>query len=471
MLKRLFGSHNKAITLGALILGVSYFISALLGLWRDRLLAGRFGASLELDVYFAAFRIPDLVYNILILGGLAVAFIPLFAEYFSRDQKESWRMVNHVLNAFSLFLAVFSLALFILAPWLVGLLLPGFDASYRELALPLIRLFLLSPIIFGVSNIFSGILQYFHRFFAYGLTPILYNLGIILGIFFLAPKYGIFGVGFGVIIGALMHLGVQIIPAVKCGFKYRPMLDFHYPAIKRIFILMFPRVFGVAAQQVNLFVITAIASTVASGTIAIFNFSNNLQSLPVGLVGVSLAVAAFPSLARNIAAKQKEDFLANFSSISRQILLFSVPVSILIFLLRDLIVNLIYKTGRFALADSQLTAACLGLFALSIFAQSLIPLLVRAFFSFQDTRTPTLITFLCVALNIGLSFFLVFILRSTDGAPTDLLGRFLNLSPGKELSILGLPLAFSVSAILQFVLLQLSLKIKIKKAFSDGEHS
>jgi putative peptidoglycan lipid II flippase len=227
---------------------------------------------------------------------------------------------------------------------------------------------------------------------------------------------------------------------------------------------MFPRVFGVAAQQINLFVITAIASTVASGAIAVFNFSNNLQSLPVGLVGVSLAVAAFPSLARNIAEKQKESFISNFSVISRQILLFSLPVSILIFLLRNFLVELVYKTGRFAVADSQLTAACLGLFALSIFAQSLIPLLVRAFFSFQDTKTPTLITLACVAVNIGLSFFLVHVLQ-TPGGPADLLSRLLDLSPGKELGVLGLPLAFSFSAVLQFALLQLTLKRKIKSFF------
>jgi len=464
MFNKIFNSQTKTITRGALIIGASYFISAILGLLRDRLLAGRFGAGLELDVYFAAFRIPDFVYNILILGGLIVAFLPLFAEYFSRNKDEVWQMANHVLNAFLIFLISISFIFFILTPWLIKWLFPGFGEEHYKLAIPLIRLLFLSPIFFGISNLLSGILQYFQRFFIYSLTPILYNLGIIFGILFLAPYFGIFGVGMGVVFGAFLHMAIQIPTAINCGFSYKFLLDFKYPALKRIFKLMVPRVFGVAAQQINLIVITAIASTITAGSIAIFSISNNFQSLPVGIIGASFAVAIFPALSRFFAENQKKEFLENFSSIFRQILFFVIPVSVLIFLLRTPIITFIYKTGKFTLSDVQLTSACLGIFALSIFAQSLIPLLARAFFSLQDTKTPTLITFWAVSLNIILCFSFVWLLKSPNIFSNSLI-EFFSLFRNENTSLLGLPLAFSISAIFQFILLYFSFKQKIKKIF------
>lgn len=464
MFNKIFNSQTKPITKGALILGMSYFISAILGLLRDRLLAGRFGAGLELDVYFAAFRIPDFVYNILILGGLIVAFLPLFAEYFSRNKDEVWQMANHVLNAFLIFLISISFIFFIFTPWLIKWLFPGFGEEHYKLAIPLIRLLFLSPIFFGISNLLSGILQYFQRFFIYSLTPILYNLGIIFGILFLVPYFGIFGVGMGVVFGAFLHMAIQIPTAINCGFSYKFLLDFKYPALKRIFKLMVPRVFGVAAQQINLIVITAIASTITAGSIAIFSISNNFQSLPVGIIGASFAVAIFPTLSRFFAENQKKEFLENFSSIFRQILFFVIPVSVLIFLLRTPIITFIYKTGKFTLSDVQLTSACLGIFALSIFAQSLIPLLARAFFSLQDTKTPTLITFSAVSLNIILCFSFVWLLKSPNIFSNSLI-EFFSLFRNENTSLLGLPLAFSISAIFQFILLYFSFKQKIKKLF------
>ena len=464
MLKKIFNSQTKPITRGALIIGTSYFISAILGLIRDRLLVGHFGAGLELDVYFAAFRIPDFVYNILILGGLIVAFLPLFAEYSSGKKEEVWQMSNYVLNAFLIFLISISFVFFVLTPWLVRWIFPGFGPEHYKLAVPLIRLLFLSPIFFGVSNLLSGVLQYFQRFFVYSLTPILYNLGIIFGILFLAPRFGIFGVGMGVVFGAFLHMAIQIPTALNCGFHYKFLLDFKYPALKRIFKLMVPRVFGVAAQQINLIVIYAIASTITSGSIAIFSISNNFQSLPVGIIGASFAVAIFPSLSRLFAENQKKEFLENFSSIFRQILFFIIPVSILIFLLRNPIIEIIYRTGKFGLTDVQLTSACLGIFALSIFAQSLIPLLARAFFSLQDTKTPTLITFWAVFLNIILAFSFVWLLKFPNSFSNFLID-FFSLLRNENTSLLGLPLAFSISAVFQFVLLYFSFKQKIKKLF------
>ncbi len=464
MFNKTFDFKTENITRGAFILGVSYFFSAVLGIIRDRLLAGRFGAGLELDVYFVAFRIPDFVYNILILGGLIVAFLPLFSEYFSRNKEEAWKMVNYVLNGFLVFLILISVILFILTPWLIKWLFPGFDEAHYELAVPLTRLLFLSPIFFGVSNLFSGILQYFNRFFVYGLTPILYNLGIIFGILFLAYPFGIFGVGMGVVLGAFLHMAIQIPAVINCGFSYKFLLDFKHQAITRIFKLMLPRVFAVLSQQINLIVITSIASTISVGSITIFNFSNNFQSLPMGIVGASFAVAIFPFLSQSWVQNQKAEFLKSFYSVFRQIIFFVVPVSAFIFIFRNEIAAIIYKTGKFTLSDAQLTAACLGIFAFSIFAQSLIPLFARAFFSFQDTKTPALISLFTVSLNIILSFSFVWFLKSQNLFSDFFLGIFsVQRSPNTD--VLGLPLAFSISAIFQFIFLYLLFKRKTKTTF------
>lgn len=469
MFNRFFYSQTKTITLAAGILAMSYLISAILGLIRDGLLISKFGASSELDVYFAAFRIPDFVYQILILGGLIVAFLPLFSEYFSRQKNEAWEMTNYVLNGFLFFLISISLILFIFTPWLIKLIFPGFGPGEIKLAIPLTRLLFLSPIFFGISNLLSGILQYFNRFFIYSLTPILYNLGIIFGILFLAPKFGIFGVGMGVIFGAFLHLTIQIPSAINCGFSYKFLFDLKYPAIKRIFQLMIPRVFGIAAQQINLIFFTAIASMMGIGAITIFNFSNNLQSLPIGLIGVSFAVAIFPALSRAWAEKKKDHFIKIFSSVFRQILFLIIPISLLILIFRTEIIKIVVEIGRVILGRSQfgqmeinLAATCLGIFSFSIFAQSLIPFLSRAFFSFQDTKTPTLITITSVALSITLAFSFTQLLTFPN-----LFHNFIENSFGlrevENLAVIGLPLAFSIAAIFQFILLYFLFRRKIKK--------
>jgi putative peptidoglycan lipid II flippase len=451
----------KNITFGALILAIFYFLSAVLGLFRDRLLASHFGAGLESDVYFAAFRIPDFVYNILILGGLIVAFLPLFSEYFARNKEKAWEMTNYILNAFLVFLVSISFILFIFTPWLIKWIFPGFGPEHLKLAIPLIRLLLLSPIIFGLSNIFSGILQYFGRFFVYGLAPILYNLGIILGIIFLAPRFGVFGVGIGVILGALFYFLIQFPSARNCGFFYKFLLNFKYPAVKRIFQLMVPRVFGIATQQINLIVMMAVASLIGSGSIAIFNFSNNLQSLPVGVIGTSFALAVFPVLSRTWVSNQKKEFSENFISAFSQILFLIIPISVLFFILKTQIVRIIYQTGRFGMEEAQITAACLGIFAFSIFAQSLIPLLVRAFFSFQDTKTPTIITVSAIFLNIVLAFSFVWLMNFPN-LFSNFVENIFKVGKIENAVIIVLPLAFSIATIFQFILLLIFLRKKIE---------
>lgn len=458
--KEFLNSQTKTVSLAAAILVISAFLSRFLGVARDWLLASRFGASSDLDVYFAAFRIPDFVYNVLILGGISVAFLPLLSEYFSKDKEEAWKFSSNCLNIFLFLFILLSVVSFIFTPALVRLIAPGFNREQMDLAAGLTRLMFIPSVLLGLSSVFSGILQYFNRFVVYSLCPILYNLGIIFGILFLTPSFGIMGVVMGVVLGAFFHLLIQIPAAVNCGFKFKPIFDFKNSGIRKLFVLMIPRTLGIAANQINLIVITAIASTLPSGSIAIFNFANNLQYFPIGIIGVSFAIAAFPALSKTWAEDKKEEFLKSFSLIFRQILYLILPLSVLTFILRNQIVAIVLKYGAFSKSAAELTAVSLGIFAFGIFAQSLIPLLLRAFFSFQDTKTPTLITIFAMFLNIAFSFYLVS-LPATAGFYPDLMKNLFSLRDTQGISLLGLPLAFSLASIFQFVLLMLFLYKRI----------
>jgi len=314
MLNRIFNSQTKTLTSAASLVGLSALISRFLGLIRDRLLAGRFGAGTELDIYFAAFKIPDFVYGILITGGIVGTFLPLFSDYFQKEKEKGWDFANNVLNCFLICLLIICAILFLFTPQILDFIVPGFSPKEKIITTNLTRIMFLSPIFFGLSNIFSGILHYFNRFLTYSLAPILYNLGIILGILFLVPRFGIYGLSYGVILGAFSHLIIQIPSAISAGFSYKSTFNFKLPGLKRMFKLMVPRTIGAAASHINLIVITGLASTLVSGSIAIFNFSNNLQYFPIGIIGVSFAIAAFPVLSKTWANGQKERFSDGISS-------------------------------------------------------------------------------------------------------------------------------------------------------------
>jgi len=264
-------------------------------------------------------------------------------------------------------------------------------------------------------------------------------------------------VALGVILGAFLHLLIQIPAARMAGFKYRPIFNFGFPGIIKTFKLMVPRSIGTAAYQVNLIVITGIASTLTTGSIAVFSFAQNINFIPVSLIGISFALASFPVLSQSWASGLREKFSENFSSVFRQILYLILPVSLLMFLLRAQIVRLILGTGEFGWLETRLTAASLGLFCLSIFAAAFIPLLSRVFYSFQDTRTPVAIGISAMILNVVLSFLLVWLL-SFPNFFREMTANFLNLQGIENIEVVGLALAISVATVFQFFLLLVFLK-------------
>ncbi len=461
MFKTILNHKSKTVTFAAGILAASTLINGFLALFRDRLLAARFGAGESLDIYFAAFRIPDFIYAVLVAGGMISVFLPIFSENFLDKKEKAWQFTNNILNCFLILLVFLCSALIIFAPFLIKFITPGFSEKSKALTVSLTRIMLLSPFFFVLSSVFSGVLHYFNRFLIYSLAPILYTLGIIAGILFFVPLWGIWGLAFGVVLGSFLHLLVQIPSAVLAGFRYKPFLNFKSQNLWKVFKLMIPRTIGAAARHINLIVITALASTLISGSIAIFNFSYNLQKFPIGLIGVSFGAAAFPSLSKTYSSGKKKDFIRNFFSVFRQIIFLIIPISVFVFILRAQLVRLILGTGEFGWLDTRLTAACLGLFSFGIFAFCLVSFLTRAFHAFQDTKTPVIIAVASIILNVLLIFLFVWILGFSN-IFQKFMRSLLDLQGIGNMRVVGLPLAFSLSGIFNFIFLYIFLQNKIK---------
>jgi len=422
---------SNSINSAALIIAAAGILSRLLGLVRDRILAAQFGAGDTLDVYYAAFRVPDLIYNLLVLGALSAAFIPVFTSLLAKDEeKEAWNLANNLLSAALLVLLAISAIFAIFTPQLMKLITPGFSGEKINQAVRLTRIMFLSPIFLGISGIFGGILNSFKRFLVYSLAPIMYNLGIIAGVLFFVKPFGIAGLAWGVVLGAFFHMLIQY-PAVRItGFSFRPALRFKNAHLRKVLKLMIPRTMGLAVTQINLLIITIIASTLAAGSLAVFNFANNLQSFPLGVFAIPFALAVFPVLSHHAAKDEREIFVRNFSQTFRQILYFIIPASTLLIVLRAQTVRVILGSGKFDWEDTILTFQSLGIFAVSLFAQSSLPLLARSFYALHNTRTPFLIGLVSEAINLGLAIFL-----------------------SMKFGVLGLVWAFSAASIANMLLL------------------
>jgi len=321
---------GQSLLSASVIIAVFSLLSRILGLIRDRLLAGTFGAGDSLDVYYASFRLPDLIFNLLILGSLNSAFIPVFKDYLTNNKKaKAFLTANNLLNLVLVVLLIFGVVLVIWAKEFMILIAPGFSAEKIEQAASLTRIMVLSPLFFSLSAIVGGVLNSFHRFWSYSLAPVIYNLGIIFGIVFLVPRYGLVGLSLGVVIGAALNFLVQLPEIWQLGFVYRPILNLKDEGLKKIMHLMLPTTLSLAISQINLTVDNMIGSTLKSGSIAVFNFANNIQSLPVGILSIPICTAAFPKLVEHVAQEKYVDFVNQIIRSAKQILFVIVPVSVL----------------------------------------------------------------------------------------------------------------------------------------------
>jgi putative peptidoglycan lipid II flippase len=410
------------------------------------MLASSFGAGDILDSYYAAFRLPDLLYTLIILGALSAGFIPVFAEYLeTRSKEEAWDLAERALSIVGAIMLVVCGALVIFAPVLVPLTVPGFDPEQLARTIQLSRIMALSPFFLGLSAVMGGVLQATRRFLAFALAPVFYNFGIIFGALVFAPVMGIEGLAWGVVLGAFLHLLTQASVALRLGLRRIPAPSLRHKGIKRILWLMAPRTAGLAVTQINMVVLLTLASALPAGSIAVFNLANNLQSFPIGIFGISFAVAAFPNLARAAGAKREDEFRSILVSSARKIVFLIIPATACFFLLRAQIVRLALGAGVFGWSDTIRTADVMGIFTISMVFQALVPLLARAFYALQDTWTPLIAGLVAEALNLTLAI----LLRNQFG-------------------INGLAMAFSASAILNVGFLWWLLRYK-KGCLGQGE--
>ena len=452
MNRNFLNSQTKSISSASLILAISYLVSAFLGLIRDRLLAGTFGAGNELDVYYTAFTVPDFIALILIFGAISSAVIPIFSSYLIKNKDEAWQYFAKLFNVFLGFLIIICIIFIIFTPAIISLIAPGFSGEKRELAVMLMRIMFLSPIILGASNMISGILQVFHRFLVTAMAPLLYNLGIIIGILFFVPKFGLPGLAWGVVLGGILHLLVQLPAFFFSGFRYKASFNYKDPGVVKTIRLMIPRSLGLGAGQLNTIATTAIASTLLSGSIAVFNLANNLSSIFVNAVAVSVSTASFPAMAMAYLREENDEFLRKFSGILRQIIFLIVPLSLLLLILRAQIVRVVLGAGKFDWADTKLTTACLGILALNLIAQALILFLSKTFYAAHNTKIPAIISGLTVAFNILLSLLLVWLVKLSAGFNL-FLQNFLRLGGVANIGVIALSLAYTITAILEGSLL------------------
>lgn len=405
---RLMGREIHGLHEAAYLLAFFAILSQILALVRDKLLAYNFGAGHILDIYYSAFRIPDLIFVSIASIVSASVLVPFFIDRYNTDEDKGKAFIDNIFSAFFLAIIVTSVIAYFFIPWLVTFLLPGFaNEPFLEELILSTRILLLSPIFLGLSNFLSSITQMHRRFLVYALSPVLYNVGIIVGIIFLYPVFGFYGLIWGVVIGALLHMVIQIPFIIHKGTFPTLKLHIQWRDIKKVIFISLPRTLTLSANQLASFFLMALASFMTGGSISIFNLALNLQSVPLSVIGVSYSSAIFPTLSKFFVENNRKQFLEKMIDSARHIIFWSIPITIFFIVLRAQIVRIIYGAGEFDWADTRLTAATLAIFIVSVVGQSLVLLFVRAYYAEGKTTKPLIIniasSILIVILGYGLT--------------------------------------------------------------------
>lgn len=457
MVKRVFTfmyREVRGLHQAAYILALFAFGSQILAVVRDRLLAHTFGAGTELDLYYAAFRIPDLLF-VLFASVLSIyVLLPFVTRYTENDSPKAGAMV--LSQVFTLFLyayVVIAGLLAVTAYWYVPYVFPGFTGQYENLIL-LLQILLLQPFLLGLSSLCGVVTQINHRFILYALSPLLYNLGIILGIVLLYPTFGLIGLVVGVVVGAIGHLFIQVPFVIKSEYSFSVVHKTDWRLIGQVLIVSVPRALTLSINQIVLLILIGMASVMAAGSVSAFQFAFNLQSVPLAIIGVSYSVAAFPTLSYFYAKSDHAGFNRQLLTAFRHIIFWSIPVIGLVVVLRAQIVRVLLGSGQFDWSDTRLTAAMLAIFVISLLAQAILLLLIRAFYAGGRTALP-----LCVALFSGtISIFLAFWFQTIYEGNTTLqyyIFEIFRLQDVEGVEVLVLALAFMFGQFLQLVILLL----------------
>ncbi len=440
--RALLESENKSILSAAFIIAASYLASALLGLVRNHLLAARFFGGLEadLDVYFAAFVLPDTIFQLLVVGAVSAAFIPLFQESAKESYTKAYELANAALTFIGGLMFVFTVLLFIFARPVADLI-THYDGRQLDVMANLIRLMSTAQLFFTISAFLTGILQARRRFLIPAIAPLLYNLGTIIGILLLSKQIGIYAAGVGVVLGALLHFLIQIPFVIRLGFRPHLTLNFSHTPLFTMLKLMPPRALSLGIEQIERYIAVNITSLLAAGSLSIFSFARQLYVLPISLFGVSLGQASFPSLSDEASSpSRREEFIKVLNKTILQVCFFSLPASVLVLVLRVPLVRLAFGAKNFPWEATLLTGRVLASLAITITLVAVGHVLTRAFYALKDTRTP---------LIIATSTMIVFVVSSYY------------LSRVQNLGVLGVTIGMSISNIVDFLLLYYFLRRRL----------
>ncbi len=412
-LKHLLFRKQTNILSAAFVIMATYGVSHLVGLLKTRLLISYFfgAAASSLDVYYAAFVVPDTIFQLLVVGALSAAFIPTFTKYLNKNEDDAWYMTAMSINLVIGVLIVISAVIFVFASPISRLIAPGFDASQINLMVTLLRIMLGAQVLFGISGFLTSIIQAHHRFLVPALAPVMYNLGIILGVVFLSPNFGIFGPAVGVVIGAALHMLIQLPLALRLGFRVIPKLDFKHPGVREVIRLMPPRVLALSTDQIEQFVAVTLASLLMSGSLSLLNAARLLYSIPASLFGATIGQAAFPTLSQSATLSDLSKFKSILANSILQILFVALPISTLFIILRIPIVRIIFGSKTFPWEATLLTGKTLAVLALSASFYAIMQLVVRGFYALHDTRTPLGVGVIAALFNVVFSVTAVYVLK------------------------------------------------------------
>jgi len=399
------GRGGRQIAKAAALVMALFAANKLLALVRQMAIGALFGTSGDLDAYLAAARISETVFLVIAGGAIGSAFIPTFADHLAKeDRAGAWQLASSVVNLALIMLTATAGVMVIFAPALVRTVIaPGFDPPQQALTVSLLRLMLISPVIFGVSGVVMGTLNAHQHFLLPALAPSLYNLSIIGGALLLGPRLGVQGMAVGVVVGAALHLLVQVPGLLRYGARYVPTLGLDNPSVREVGRLMAPRVLGTAITQLNFVINNSLASMMGEGAVSAINYAWLLMLLPQGVFAQAVGTAAFPTFAEQVAREERAEMRSTLAATLRVVFFLSIPATMGLLVLGRPLVGLLFERGAFETASTEAVAWALAFYALGLVGHSGLEIVARAFYALHDTFTPVWVGGLAMGLNIGLS--------------------------------------------------------------------
>ena len=406
--------NNSHPAQAAGIVMVAFIAANLVGLLRQVVINRAFGTSAVLDAYFAAFRVPDLLFHVIAGGALGSAFIPTFTGFLTKDDRPgAWRLASAVVNWVLLGSTLLAALAAWLAPWLTqGFLAPGFAPEQIALTAALMRIMLASTVVFGISGLLMGVHHSQQHFLSPALAPVLYNAGIIAGAVALAPRWGVRGLAFGILLGAGLHLGVQL-PVLR-GYhgQYRLTLGWQNVAVRAVGRLMLPRALGLAVWQINFWVNTVVASGLPAGSLSALMIAFQIFTFPLAAIAQAIATAMFPTFSAQAARGEIGAMRVSLAASLRGALYLSIPASVGLWFLGRPLIAMLFQNRTFSAQSTEMVAWALSWYALGLVPHSVVEIATRAFYALKDTRTPVTIGVLAMLINVVLSLLLTATFRA-----------------------------------------------------------